>query len=122
MPTPYFEKGDDTLILTGGIQYPGEDPLEKTQVIDRTAGGEVHVESLGVDIQRYRLVFKGATGSLYAEIITWFDTIADGAANTFTYYDETGSSQTVRLLTNPLVFRRIANDVYQGELLLEVAA
>jgi len=119
MATPYFYKDPDTLTLTGGVHYPGENPLEKTQIVDRAAGGDLHVESLGVDIQRYRLVFNAIPGSLFNSILDWFQNTADGAAETFTYYDETGASRTVRLLSNPLVFTRTANDIYKGELLLE---
>ena len=120
MATPTFTLGGNTLLFTQGIQLPSNTPRTKIQVEDRTAGGNLQIEDLGVGYQRLILNFRGLLKAKYIELEAWFDIIADGKANTFTYEDELANSFTVRLMTNPLDFIENRNGFLDGDLELEV--
>lgn len=120
MAAPKFVLGGNTLQFSRGIRYPVEKPHEKLQVIDRTAGGSLQIEELGIDIRTRRLIFRNLPQADYDALCTWYDTIGDGSLNSFTYYDEDGNTMTVRMLTNPLNFAETFNQRFAGELLLEV--
>ena len=120
MATPTFTLGGDTLLFTQGIQLPSNTPRTKVQVEDRTAGGSLQIEDLGVSYQRFFLHFNGLLKAKYVELEDWFENIADGKANSFTYSNELGDSYTVRLMTNPLDFLENRNGFLNGVLELEV--
>ena len=120
MAYPRFELGANVLQFSRGIRYPVEKPHEKLQITDRTAGGSLQVEDLGVDIKTRRLIFKNLPQADYDTLCTWFDTIANGALNSFTYYDEDGQAMTVRLLSSPFNFPETSYQRFAGELLLEL--
>ena len=120
MATPQFTLGVQTLLFTDGIQLPGRRPLEKMQALDRTAGGDLQVEDLGVTVRRFPLVLRGIDAAKMAELETWFDTIADGATNSFTYSDENGAEYTVLWVSSILDFRQIEPGIYTGDIMLEV--
>ena len=117
---PKFVLGSNVLQFSRGIQYPVARPVEKLQVVDRTGGGSLQVEELGVTIGTFPIVFKGLPLADYQALKTWHGTIANGAANPFTYYDEEGTAWTVRLLTAKLDFQETSFQRFSGELLLEV--
>ncbi|MBU0665345.1 MAG: hypothetical protein KJ990_12490 [Proteobacteria bacterium] len=94
--------------------------MEKIQVMDRTASGALQVEELGVTIRSFPIVFKGLPLADYQALVTWHDSIANGAENNFTYYDEDGVAHTVKMLTLVLNFKQTSYQRYAGELLLEV--
>lgn len=122
MAIPTFTLGGNVLQFTQGIQLPSNSPKHKIQVDDRTAGGTLQIEDLGVSYQRKILNFRGMLKAKYAELETWHDTIANGKANTFTYSDEVGDSFTVILMTDPLNFLENRNGFLDGDLELEVVA
>ena len=122
MANPKFTSGANELQFSRGLVYPVHKPHEKIQVTDRTAGGTLQVEDLGIDMHTRSLVFKKLPQTDYDSLRTWYDTICDGAANTFTYTDEDGNADTVRMLTNPLDFREVFHQKFSGELLLEIVA
>jgi hypothetical protein len=118
--TPRFVLGTNVLNFSRGIRYPVSRPVEKIQVVDRTGSGSLQVEDLGATIRTFPLVFRGLPLADYQALITWHDSIANGAANTFTYYDEAGIARTVRLLTTKIDFQETSFQRFGGELLLEV--
>ena len=120
MAIPTFTLGGNTLLFTQGIQLPSNTPRHKIQVEDRTAGGTLQIEDLGIEYQRKILNFSGMLKAKYAELETWYDTIANGKLNTFTYSDEEANSFTVRMMTNPLNFMENRNGFFDGDLELEV--
>ncbi len=120
MAYPKFVLGAATLQFSRGIRYPVSRPVEKIQVIDRTGGGSLQVEDLGVTIKTFPIVFRGLPLEDYQALKTWHNTIANGAANPFTYFDEEGIAHTVRLLTTTIDFPETAYHRFAGELLLEV--
>ena len=96
MATPTFSKtGYDTLSLSKLI-YGLDRPQQKVQVLERTAGGELQVEEQGVTIYTRVLPMRRLTDAEVALFRTWHDTVANGAANTFTFIDEDSTSHTVR--------------------------
>ena len=117
---PKFELGANVLQFTKGIRYPVSRPVEKIQVIDRTGGGSLQIEELGITISTFPIVFRGLPLADYQGLKTWHNTISNGAANQFTYYDEEGVAHTVRLLTTKIDFTETSYHRFAGELLLEV--
>ncbi len=120
MAAPRFVLGADQLQFSRGIRYPVSKPHEKSQATDRTAGNTLQVEDLGIDIRTRRLVFRNLPQADYDALVTWYDTICEGAINEFTYYDEDEVSMTVVMLTNVLDFPETSYQKFAGELLLEV--
>ena len=107
--------------LDGFINYPLDDTREKHQVRDRTAGGQLQVEDLGVPtIRQIPLNLVLLDQSTKAAILDLWDNFADGALNTFTYTDKDANNYTVRMLTNPYRFPEDPPGRYSGTLLLEV--
>lgn len=120
MANPTFTLGADSISFSSNIGFPGRRTQERIQAIDRTAGGTLVVEDLGSTVSKRILYFPDLSSSDMTELIQWHNSIANGAANTFTYTDEDGSSMTVRLMTNPLGFEEFHTDHYRGQLVLEV--
>lgn len=115
-----FVLGGNSLTFSKGIQYPVQKPAEKTQVIDRTGGGTLQVEDLGVTIRQFPIAFRSLPLADYEALSSWHDTISNGAQNPFTYYDEDGLAHTVRMLTTKLDFQQTSYQRFSGDLLLEV--
>lgn len=115
-----FVLNDQTLTLSHCLAYPLNRPLEKIQVVDRSAAGTLEVENLGPDINTRPLVFIGLPMEDYNGLVNWFDNIANGAENQFTYYDEEGNSLSVVIVSPAIDFPQTAHQSYSGELLLEV--
>jgi len=122
MAYPKFELGASELQFSRGLLYPVVKPHAKVQATDRTAGGTLQVEDLGVDIHTRQLTFKSLPQADFDALRTWYDSICDGARNTFTYYDEDGNDYTVRMLTNPLDLEETYHQRFSGKLLLEVVS
>jgi hypothetical protein len=118
--TPRFVLGANQLQFSRGIRYPVAKPVEKIQIVDRTSAGTLQVEDLGATIRTFPLVFRGLPLADYQLLMTWHDSICNGAANSFTFYNEEGSAYTVRLLTTKIDFQQTSYQRFSGELLLEV--
>ena len=115
-----FELGANSLQFSKGIQYPVQKPVEKSQVMDRTGGGEWQVEDLGVTIRQFPIVFKGLPLADYNNLLIWHDQICNGAEHNFTYYNEVGQPSLVKCLTPKINFPETSYQRHSGELLLEV--
>lgn len=115
-----FVLGGNSLIFSRGIQYPVQKPVEKLQVVDRTAAGGLQIEDLGVILRQFPLSFKGLPLADYEALLNWHSQIAAGAANPFSYHDEDGAAHTVRMLTLRLDFQQTSYQRFSGQLLLEV--
>jgi hypothetical protein len=96
MANPQFILGANTLTFSKPPVYPVRAPRRRVQAVDRTAAGGLQVESLGAGINRRVMAFRNLPAVDYAALVTWFDTIANGAANAFTVIDEDGLSYTAR--------------------------
>lgn len=116
---PRFVLGTNVLNFTRGIRYPVAKPVEKIQVIDRTGAGTIQVEDLGATIRTFPLVFRGLPLADYQALMIWHNTICNGAANPFTFYNEEGAAYIVRCLTTKIDFQQTSYQRFAGELLLE---
>lgn len=117
-----FEKGLDVLQFSKGIRYPVEKPIEKMQVVDRTAAGTPQVEDLGVTIRQRLLAFRGLTPDDRDGLVNWFENICNGSMEEFTYYDENDDSMTVIMLTLKLNPPETSYQRFSANLLLEVVS
>lgn len=115
-----FVKGSDVLQFTKGTRFPLSKIIALKQATDRTAGGGLEVEDLGIKIHSIRLLFTYLLQEDYDGLVDWYENIAVGALNTFTYHDEDGQTMAVRLLTPELDFPEVRHQRFNGELLLEV--
>lgn len=115
-----FTLGANTLEFSRGPVYPSTRPLERLQVVDRTAAGTLKTEDLGAVIRRFKIAFKGLSQTNYTGLENWFNLIGAGSTNEFTYHDENEDTYIVRMITNPLEFKQTYHGRYEGELELEV--
>lgn len=122
MAAPKFVLGADELQFSRGIRYPVAKPSKAVQAVDRTGAGALQVEILGANIRTRKLLFKNLPLADYTALVAWYETVAQGAANAFTYYDEDENEMTVRIISPALEFPQTAYQRYSGELLLEVVA
>jgi hypothetical protein len=114
-----FELGLDTLTFELGGSFPEEKPFEKVQITDRTAGGTLTGETLGVDFTQRRLAWDAMTKTDHDGLKNWFDTISNGAENTFSFTDEANVTADVRIISPTFNFRQITHEIYAGDILLE---
>lgn len=96
MANPTFTLGANVLVFSKGLNYPVRAPQTRVQAVDRTAGGSLQVESLGGGIARLFLDFSNLTPADIAAAEHWFESVANGAANAFTYTDMDDTVFTVR--------------------------
>ena len=123
MANPKFTKtGYSDLSFGRGLLYPVEKPQQVLQAVDRTAGGSLQVENLGVTLNSRLLRLRGLSGTIFTNLRTWHSTVANGAVNTFTYVDEDGTSHTVRWLDDTLNMPEYFNGRYSVEIVLEVVS
>lgn len=115
-----FELGANVLQFEVSKSYPDSNPIEKAQVLDRTATGVLRVETFGITIRTKKLNLINITKNDYDGLIDWFDNISNGAANSFTYYDQDSSTHTVRMLNNICDITQVGVNRYNGEIILEV--
>lgn len=121
MANPKFTKsGYDDLEFGRGLLYPVEKPQQVIQVVERTAGMTLQVESLGGTIHTRPLRLRGLSSTIFTSLRTWHETVAAGASNTFTFVDEDETSHTVRWLDDTLNMPEYFNGRHSVEILLEV--
>jgi hypothetical protein len=118
MALPQFILGVDTLTFEKAIKYPVRRPCEMVQAIDRTAAGNLQVESFGIEIKRLPLRLENISTSFYSSLLDWFQNKSNGAANAFTYIDDLSASFTV-VWTNAFNFVETRAG-YNGSIDLEI--
>lgn len=121
MSIPYFQLAANQLFFPNGVQAPGNEPLRKIQATDRTAGGTLKVENLGITTNQIMLVFSAMDKfPTYRDLKNWFDNISNGATVSFTYVDHFANSYSVIWLDDILNFSEFEPGYMQGQILLEV--
>lgn len=119
MGTPItFTLGSNVLTISSGITYPIKAPWEKVQAIDRTAAGVLEVENLGTFIRRLTVGLRNQSLTAYEGLLNWFEVVAAGAGNSFTYTDPDGVDHLVRW-TNQFNFTE-SKSGFSGSIDLEV--
>ncbi len=96
MPNPVFTLSTNVLTWPKGYAFPGSQPREVTQAVDRTAAGGLQVETLGAVIHRIVLAFNNLDQAAHDAALNWYLNIAAGAGNAFTYTDMEANDYTVR--------------------------
>lgn len=119
MANPVFLRLPDSLEFSKGLQFPLTKTIEMVQAIDRTAGGVLQVEDLGPPIRCFILRFKLLPEVDYNGLKNWFEYVAQGALNSFTFYDEDARDYTIRILSDKLDFPEVQHQRYSGDLLVE---
>lgn len=96
MSFPTFTLGANQLVFSKGVNYPIHAPWEQVQAIDRTAAGNLQVEQLGIIIKRLSITFSNLPTADRNALQNWFENVAAGAANVFTYTDQEDNAFSVR--------------------------
>lgn len=114
-----FVLGLDTLEFEEGASYPAPRPIEKTQIIDRTAGGSLQVEDLGITLRRRVLNFEDMIKSDYDALRDWFDNVVNGSEKVFAFTDERDFTGDVRFIENVFDFQEDDFELFSGSLTVE---
>jgi len=117
-----FISGTSSLSFTKGIRFPVFKPHDRIQITDRDAAGGLQREDIGVTVRKRKLVFTHMPQADYDAFVSWYDTIAVGVLNPFTYIDEDGMGMEVILLSSPSAFRETRFERFAGEIMLELVA
>ena len=113
-----FELGVDSLVFEAGGDYPASRRDTVYQVKDRSAGGKIHVETLGVTTRTRVIVFNLMPKADYDNLRDWFLNVANAGENDFTFTDEYGDSDTVKIMEDEIDFAETSLYVYAGTLTL----
>ena len=114
-----FQGGETTLTLPDPLPgYPAR--AVRRQVVGRTAGGSVYVYDKGVETFEVELPFESLTDAEKAALAAFFDDVAQGCLQTFTYTDSNGTARTARFLDPRLAFVKVAANVWDARLRLEL--
>jgi len=114
-----FELAPNTLQFEAGGDYPARRTYEVVQVQDRTAGGSLQVETLGINILSRAIIFNLMSKTDYDALINWFLNVVNGGESTFDFTDEYGDTAEVRITDNILDFGETSLERYSGTLNLE---
>ena len=111
--------GADLLTLPDPIPgYPVR--AVRRQAVGRTAGGSVYVYDKGVDTFEVELPFESLTDEEKDALSDFFDSVAEGCLQTFTYTDSNGAAHTARFITPKLDFTKVAAGVWDVRCHLEL--
>ncbi len=120
MSTPMkFESTPHILQFEAGGDYPATRTNRVFQVRDRTAGGQLKVETLGIQNKTRVLVFNLMSKVDYTALIDWFLNVVNGGEVDFEFTDEYGDTGTVKITDNILDFTETSLERYSGTLNLE---
>lgn len=121
MSKPLFQYDVYSLQFTSNLLYPLTKPVQTLQVKDRTNAGTWVVQNLGdSSIQSIIMSFDRLNKTDYDALYNWIVNIVDWAVTPFSYTDEKGASQLVRIISDQFSFQEIRHEIYAGELQLEV--
>lgn len=112
----YFSKtGYTNWTPTGnpGIGFVEERSYEQSQ--QRTAGGKIYVYQHGGQFKTFRMHWPAMSSSDLANLLSWWDDPAEAMKVTFTYYDEVGSSHTVRFNQPKISKQYLGNSLFRVE-------
>lgn len=102
MTTLKFELAPDVLQFEYGADYPAGERFKKFQTFDRSAGGQPHVESLGVGFHQRVFNFNLMSKTDRDAVIDWFWNIVNAGEKEFTCIDEYGIERTAFFVDNEL--------------------
>ena len=111
--TPY------SLIFEAGGDYPARRVNKIFQVQDRSAGGKLHVENLGISNRTRTIHFNLMPKADYVNLIDWFLNIVKAGYINFTFTDEYGDSGLVKITDDEIDFAETSLERYSGSINLE---
>ena len=116
-----LKSGETTVTLPDPLPgYPVR--ARQRQAVGRTAGGSVYVYDKGVDTFEVELPLESLTDAEKNALVSFFDTLAKGCLETFTYTDSNGTARTARFLEPELSFVKVTANVWDVRLGLELAS
>jgi len=115
-----FMYGAHTLQFTHGSEYPSQNNNKIVQVKDRSAGGSLKVETLGINIRSLSLVFEHLPADDYHALVNWYYNISVGAMVSFQMVDEYGELLTVKIVSDEIAFEETYLGTWVGVVDLEV--
>lgn len=114
-----FAKGETTVILPG--PNPGyRSSAIKRQVLGRSAGGTLYTYDKGVTTFEVSLSFESLTNAEKEALCSFFHITVGGVTTSFTYTDSNGNSYEARFLEPELAFRKVAENVWDVTVRLEL--
>ena len=114
-----FQNGEDIVTLPDPLPgYPVR--AVRRQAIGRTAGGSVYVYDKGVDTFEVELPFELLTNAEKTALSDFFDNVAEGCLQTFTYTDSNDVSRTARFMAPRLDFVKVSSNVWDVRFHLEL--
>lgn len=114
-----FQYSSYTLEFLAGGDYPAPKRISLLQVQDRTAGGTLQIETLGVTVKQRTIVFTLMSKVDYDALENWFLQVVVGGSNTFQFTDEHGITTNVKIVDTELNFSEIAFELFSGSITLE---
>lgn len=114
-----FYLAPDTLQFEYGSDYPTTRKHEVLQVSDRSAGGKLQTETLGVNIKTRTLNFTLMPKVDYDALIDWFLDVVNAGEKEFEFTDEYGETGTVVFVDTILEFPENSLNQYSGSFTLE---
>ena len=114
-----FELGANSIAFEAGGDYPAQRVRRVYQVTDRSAGGKLHVETLGIQTIERTISFSLMPKVDYDALVDWFLNVSNGGEYDFTFTDEYGDSGTVKIVDSALDFTEVFYGRYSGSITLE---
>lgn len=115
-----FYLAPHTLQFEAGGDYPANRVTKVFQVKDRTAGGTLQVETLGITTRTRTIVFNEMSLTDYTALIDWFIDVVNAGELTFEFTDEYGDVfPEARIINSELDFNETSLELYSGSLDVE---
>ncbi len=113
-----------SIVFTLGARLVGDTPrLMLLQDSDLAKGGTRRSKSYGSakHVWPLTVIFYSSHATLadFADLLSWIETVAIGAVNSFQWTDESGTVRTVRLINEGFEFPKFSVDCQSCQLLLE---
>jgi len=122
MTAPIFRKSGYSDLTLNKVVYGLDRPQRRVQVMDRTAGGTLQVEDLGITIKTRVLPQRKLTDAEISDQRTWHETNLGGASETFTYIDEDSTSHTARWIDDTLSAPETSEGRHSATITLEIVS
>lgn len=114
-----FELAPHSLQFEAGGDYPARRTHRVFQVQDRSAGGKLQIETLGVYVRTRELNFNLMSQADQDNLIDWFVNIVNAGEKSFNFTDEYGNTGIVKITNSILDFGETSLQRHSGILNLE---
>lgn len=114
-----FKRGSTVLQFENGSSYPSKSKIELLQVRDRTAGGDLQVEDLGVKIASTVLIFHKMPKIDYDGLVNFFINVVNGSEFSFEFTDEYGITKQAFFIDAVIDYEEVNFGQFSGSTKLE---